>query len=241
MVGGRVVYRRGGFAAPPPPSIGTPRPPSRPRLARRGRSQPPTIGLPRRRAAEETLARGNAVRHARTARFCKSVTCASHARHAQVRRCILQRASSFAPRSPPPSPSLCRLPQQRCQAALRRRRRAGARAVRRRQQPSPATAAKPTARMTPSTGGAGPTVDRVPARDATRRWPAGVCAGHRRHHRAAHHRRQRARPRQDLPRRPGARRRRRHHPVRRLRLHGQRRRRRRHHDRRARRASSRRA
>ena len=33
MVGGRVVYRRGGFAAPPPPSIGTPRPPP-----------PPTIG-----------------------------------------------------------------------------------------------------------------------------------------------------------------------------------------------------
>jgi predicted amidohydrolase YtcJ len=33
MVGGRVVYRRGGFAAPPPSSIGAPRPPP-----------PPTIG-----------------------------------------------------------------------------------------------------------------------------------------------------------------------------------------------------
>ena len=33
MVGGRVVYRRGGFAAPPPPTIGAPRPPP-----------PPTIG-----------------------------------------------------------------------------------------------------------------------------------------------------------------------------------------------------
>ena len=36
MVGGRVVYRRGGFAAPPPPTIGAPRPPP-----------PPTIGPPR--------------------------------------------------------------------------------------------------------------------------------------------------------------------------------------------------
>jgi predicted amidohydrolase YtcJ len=36
MVGGRIVYRRGGFAAPPPASIGAPRPPA-----------PPTIGPPR--------------------------------------------------------------------------------------------------------------------------------------------------------------------------------------------------
>lgn len=35
MVGGRIVYRRGGFAAPPPPSIGPRRPP------------PPSIGPPR--------------------------------------------------------------------------------------------------------------------------------------------------------------------------------------------------
>ncbi len=36
MVGGRVVYRRGGFGAPPPSSIGLP-----------AKSAPPTIGLPR--------------------------------------------------------------------------------------------------------------------------------------------------------------------------------------------------
>jgi predicted amidohydrolase YtcJ len=36
MVGGRIVYRRGGFGGPPPPSIGSPRPPA-----------PPTIGAPR--------------------------------------------------------------------------------------------------------------------------------------------------------------------------------------------------
>jgi hypothetical protein len=36
VVGGKVVYRRGGFATPAPPTIGGPRPP-----------QPPTIGPPR--------------------------------------------------------------------------------------------------------------------------------------------------------------------------------------------------
>jgi hypothetical protein len=36
MVGGHVVYRRGGFGGPPPPSIGSPRVPP-----------PPTIGAPR--------------------------------------------------------------------------------------------------------------------------------------------------------------------------------------------------
>ena len=38
MVGGRVVYRRGNFAGPPPPSIGAPRPPAPPSI---GPARPP--------------------------------------------------------------------------------------------------------------------------------------------------------------------------------------------------------
>lgn len=44
MVGGRIVYRRGGFAAPPPPSIGTPRAPPPPTIGPVRPPPPPTIG-----------------------------------------------------------------------------------------------------------------------------------------------------------------------------------------------------
>ena len=64
MVGGRVVYRRGGFGAPPPSTIGAPRPPP-----------PPTIGPPRGRPAPSAAAdgrsadRGDALRRIKPRHF----------------------------------------------------------------------------------------------------------------------------------------------------------------------------
>jgi predicted amidohydrolase YtcJ len=46
MVGGRVVYRRGGFAAAPPPSIGPKPAPPPPSIGPPGKPPPPTIGPP---------------------------------------------------------------------------------------------------------------------------------------------------------------------------------------------------
>jgi hypothetical protein len=44
MVGGRVVYRRGGFGLPPPSSIGAPRPPPPPTIGPLRQPPPAVIG-----------------------------------------------------------------------------------------------------------------------------------------------------------------------------------------------------
>ena len=131
-------------------------------------------------------------------------------RRAQVRRCVCQRASflrrvRFRPRRSASPAAQQPRPSARCGDGIVQTRRA----VRRRQSASPATAAKPTARMTPSPPAAAAARSSSSAR--TRRDPplaSGICAGHRGQRGAAHHRRHRARARQGLPRRPGARRRR---------------------------------
>ena len=164
MVGGRVVYRRGGFGAPPPASIGAPRPPPpathRPAAIRREPS--PHKPLTPRRNAVKTFPISP----------IRDLAVGGHV--VQVRRCALRPRLVFSSCSAiAGSAAVTRRTADR--APLRRRHRAGRRAVRRRQQVA-GDGCETDCTMTPATGPVErPGRHRVRARDRIPPLASGIC------------------------------------------------------------------